>query len=137
MSSAVVYDASALLAVVFDEPGAEAVMEQLSRPGGAVSAVNWSEVGAKLVERGLKEGELARELAVFGLDVVAFDEAQAIMAAALRPITRKLGLSLGDRCCLALGRLQEARIVTADAAWCKLHGFDIVAVRETGSGSLL
>jgi PIN domain nuclease of toxin-antitoxin system len=128
--STIVYDASALLAVVFDEPGAENVMDHLARPGGEVSAVNWSEVGAKLTERGLKESELARELAAFGLDVVPFDETQANIAAALRPITRKLGLSLGDRCCLALGRLRDARIVTADFEWRKLRGFDIFAVRN-------
>lgn len=128
--SATVYDASALLAVVFDEPGAEDVIHLLARPGGEVSAVNWSEVGAKLVERGLKPNELAVELAAFGLDVVPFDETQANLAAAMRPHTRKLGLSLGDRCCLALAQARGARVVTADAAWAKLRGFDIVAVRS-------
>jgi PIN domain nuclease of toxin-antitoxin system len=128
--SPLIYDASALLAVVFDEAGADRVMEFLAQPGGEVSAVNWSEVGAKLAERGLRESELARELAAFGLDIVPFDEAQANMAAALRPTTRKLGLSLGDRCCLALARLHGARAITADASWRQLRGFDVVAVRS-------
>lgn len=128
--STVVYDASALLAVVFDEPGSDSVMDYLARPGGEVSAVNWSEVGAKLAERGLQEKELVHELAAFALDVVPFDEAQANVAAALRPGTRKFGLSLGDRCCLALARLRGARVVTADVAWLQLRGFDVVSVRE-------
>lgn len=128
--SALVYDASALLAVMFDEPGAEAVLSLLAQPGGETSAVNWSEVAAKLAERGLKESRISAELAAFALDVVPFDESQAITAAALRPITRPLGLSLGDRCCLALGRIRKARIVTADAAWKQLRGFDIVSVRD-------
>jgi PIN domain nuclease of toxin-antitoxin system len=127
--SVLVYDASALLAVVFAEAGADAVIRHLGQPGGEISAVNWSEIGAKLVERGLPAGELDRELATFGLDVVAFDGAQASAAAALRASTRKLGLSLGDRCCLALAQMRGARVVTADSAWRDLPGFDIIAVR--------
>lgn len=126
----VVFDASALLAVMFEEPGAQHVMEFLAQPGGEISAVNWSEAGAKLAERGLKEAQIARELNTFGLGVVPFDDVQAITAATLRPLTRSLGLSLGDRCCLALARLRNARAVTADAAWRKLSGFDVAAVRD-------
>ncbi|MGH8147753.1 MAG: PIN domain-containing protein [Rhodanobacteraceae bacterium] len=87
-------------------------------------------MGAKLAERGLRRARIAAELATFGLEVVPFDEAQANLAAELRPDTRKLGLSLGDRCCLALARLHAARVITADAAWRKLQGFDVIAVRD-------
>ncbi len=124
-----VYDASALLAVIFDEPGADIAMQQLVHPGGEVSAVNWSETGAKLAERGLQQHEVASELATFGLEVTPFDEVQANVAAGLRPTTRTLGLSLGDRCCLALAQVRNARVVTTDAAWLKLSGFDILCVR--------
>lgn len=124
-----VYDASALLAVMFCEPGMERTMEFLLQPGGEVSAVNWSEVAAKLVERGLKEAQATREIAAFALDVVPFDEPQAAVAAMLRSATRALGLSLGDRCCLALGRVHGARIITADTAWTRLDNFDVVSVR--------
>lgn len=127
---AVVFDTSALLAVMFEVPGIERAMEFLAQSGGEASAVNWSEAGAKLAERGLKEAQIARELNVFGLDVVPFDETLANAAAALRPLTRNLGLSLGDRCCLALARLRNARAVTADAAWLKLRGFDVAVVRK-------
>src|SRR5690606_14758971 len=111
------------------EAGADRVLELLSEPGGEVSAVNWSEVGAKLAERGLHPPDIARELSAFGLDVIAFDEKQANLAAALRPDTRALGLSLGARSCLALARIRGARVVTADANWKRLDGFDVVAVR--------
>lgn len=124
-----VYDASALLAVIFDEPGADTALEYLATPGGEVSAVNWSEVGAKLAERGVAETEISSELSPLGLDVVPFDEAQANVAAGLRPITRKLGLSLGDRCCLALAHTRGARVITADGAWLKLEDFNVVAIR--------
>lgn len=126
-----VFDASALLAVALAENGGERVLELLSEPGGEVSAVNWSEVGAKLAERGLPASDIPAELSAFGLDVIAFDMEQAGRAAALRPMTRALGLSLGDRCCLALAQLRRARVVTADASWTKLRGFDVISVRQT------
>ena len=124
-----VYDASALLAVIFAEPGAPATLELLAQPGGKVSAVNWSEVGAKLAERGLHADHIPRELSSFGLEIVPFDEEQAYLAAALRPATRPLGLSLGDRCCLALARVHGARVVTADSSWKNLDGFEVTTVR--------
>lgn len=125
-----VYDASALLAVIFDEPGSNIVMDCLAKPGGEASAVNWSEIGAKLAERGLSVADISTELATFGLDIVPFDEDQAHVAAGLRPLTADLGLSLGDRCCLALAQIHKARVVTADHAWLKLPGFDVVAIRD-------
>ncbi|HET8941614.1 MAG TPA: PIN domain-containing protein [Rudaea sp.] len=92
--------------------------------------MNWSEAGAKLAQRGVAAKEIARELGTFGLDVVPFDETQANLAAALRPITRSLGLSLGDRCCLALAQHLKSRVITADATWKRLRGFEVVAVRR-------
>lgn len=124
-----VFDTSALLAVIFSESGAEAALEHLVPPGGEVSAANWAEVGSKLAERGLKEREIRRELAAFGLDVVPLDEAQAIAVALLRQPTRALGLSLGDRCCLALARLRGATAVTAERSWKKVSGVDVALIR--------
>lgn len=128
--TALVYDASALLAVMFDERGADRAMEFLALPGGEISAVNWSEAAAKLAERGLDEAQVAQELGTFGLQVIPFDVRQAGIAAALRQLTRELGLSLGDRCCLALARVHEARVITADSAWLKVEGFDVVSLRD-------
>ncbi|MBS0591502.1 MAG: type II toxin-antitoxin system VapC family toxin [Proteobacteria bacterium] len=128
--SGYVFDASALLAVAFNEPGADEVMNLIAQYGGEVSAVNWSEVAAKLAEHGVPEKDIARELSGFGLTVVPFDEAQALLAAALRTSTRKLGLSIGDRSCLALAKHRKARAVTADSSWLKLAGHAIFAVRK-------
>jgi PIN domain nuclease of toxin-antitoxin system len=124
-----VYDASALLAVIFDEPGAEVVMTHLAQEGGAVSAVNWAEVGSKMVERGLQPQALARELASFALEVVPFDAAQALTCAALRLQTKALGLSLADRSCLGLAQARRAKAITADRAWAKLKDFDVALIR--------
>jgi ribonuclease VapC len=126
---ALVYDASALLAVVFSEPGAEAVMEHLSQAGGEVSAANWAEVGSKMVERGLSVPEVEREFAAFSLKVAPLDAAQALVVAGLRVATKTFGLSLGDRCCLALAQTRGATVVTADRDWKKLKGFDVQLIR--------
>lgn len=124
-----VYDASALLAVVFSEAGADVVVERLGEAGGEISAANWAEVGSKMVERGLAESRLQQELAAFSLAVTPLDESQALIAARLRLSTKSLGLSLGDRCCLALAQTRGATIVTADRIWKKLKGFDVQLIR--------
>jgi ribonuclease VapC len=124
-----VYDASALLAVVFSEAGAEAVLGHLIDPGGCVSAVNWAEVASKMVERGVDPAQVPHELRHFGLEVMPLDEEQALAAGALRASTRSLGLSLGDRCCLALAQALRAQVITAERLWTRLAGFDIALVR--------
>jgi PIN domain nuclease of toxin-antitoxin system len=65
-----------------------------------------------------------------GLDVRAFDERAAWEAGALRAGTRKAGLSLGDRACLALARDLGVPALTADAAWAKVpSGVEVRLVR--------
>jgi ribonuclease VapC len=124
-----VYDASALLAVVFSESGAEVVLGHLSEPGGEISAANLAEVGTKMAERGLPMSQVQRELASFALDISPLDEPQALLAAGLRVSTKALGLSLGDRCCLALAQTRGATVITADRSWEKLKGFDVKLIR--------
>lgn len=123
-----VLDASALLAVLLGEPGADRVEPYL--PGAVISAVNLSEAAGKLMEKGAPEEAVRAAIASIGLSVMAFDEAQAMAAAALRPRTRALGLSLGDRACIALGELRGAKIITCDAAWSAVDtSADIMQVR--------
>ncbi len=113
----VVLDASAILVLLNGEPGSEAVSEALEE--AVVSAVNLSEVVAKLVDAGMPVHEAREALTPLGLEVVPFDEAQAFEAGELRPSTRKAGLSLGDRACLALARQLNLPALTADSAWTK------------------
>lgn len=126
--SPVVVDASALLALLNGEPGAERVAELL--PAAAIGAVNLSEVVAKLADAGVPEAQLRRALDGLGLDVHAFDSDQAWETGLLRLRTRALGLSLGDRACLALGRALGRPVLRADRNWSKLRvGVEILTVR--------
>ncbi len=113
--SRAILDASALLALLFQETGGEAVVEHL--PGSLLSAVNLSEVVCKNIERGMTPEEASEVLAEFPCEVVAFDHEFAFLAAALRMPTRSHGLSLGDRACLALGLKTGFPVVTADRQW--------------------
>lgn len=111
-------DASALLALLQGEPGgksAEAAVE-----GSAMSAVNWSEVHHRSLARGIDVSQLRSDVEALGLELVPFAVADAELAAALWSSTRHLGLSLGDRACLALARRLERPALTADRAWLDL-----------------
>ena len=124
-----VLDASAVLAFVNKEPGAEAVALYLSR--SVISAINWSGVVAKLSERGVTE-ELIRKLAGrLSIKVVSVDQEQATVAGLLRLGTKAFGLSLGDRMCLALGLQLNRPVITTDRQWGQLdiEGIEVRLVR--------
>ena len=111
-------DASALLAVLLREPGADRVGRLLE--SSLISTVNLSEVVASAVERGLMLESVTISLARLSMLVVPFDAEQAYIAASFRPATRSLGLSLGDRACLALGFVRTLPVLTADRDWAKV-----------------
>ena len=108
-------DASAVLAFLFEEPGAEVVRVQVRT--GVIGAANLAEVLAKLSDHGLPAAEAVRAVAILGLEVVPMTERQAGRSAELRPLTRAAGLSLGDRACLALAADLGATALTADRDW--------------------
>ncbi len=123
MSSAVL-DASALLAYLRDEPGADAVADAIAG-GASISTVNLGEVFSHVADRGADAADVAREMTDRGLldgaiAVEQFTSADAVEVGRLRPLTREHGLSLGDRACLALARRLALPAVTADTAWSKL-----------------
>lgn len=123
-----VFDSSALLAVVFRERGAEAAAGALN--GAMISAVNAAEVVSRLVDSGTGAADARAVLLAFGLTIQPFDAALAIDAGLLRAATRALGLSLGDRACMALARRERARVITADRSWAGLDiGVEIALIR--------
>ena len=110
-----VLDASAILAALFREPGADVV--EVHHEAGIVSSVNLSEVAARLSDRDVPGIEAQGLLAGLGPAVRPFDENLACMAGALRDATRPYGLSLGDRACFALGLAEGVPVVTVDPKW--------------------
>ena|SRR6266436_6589449 len=102
--------------------------DPLRLPNASISAVNLSEVLARLQEIGMPEDDVA--VARLNLRVVAFDELQARATAQLRSLTRHFGLSPADRACLALGDRLRCAVVTADRIWASLDvGVEIVVIR--------
>ncbi|MDQ3152195.1 MAG: type II toxin-antitoxin system VapC family toxin [Actinomycetota bacterium] len=113
-----VLDASAVIALLRREPGHELVAEHLT--DAVMSAVNWSEVLQKVIDRGWPSGA-ATAVRSLGVEVLPFTPDDADGAAQLWPTTRSAGLSLGDRACLALtARVPGGVAVTADQAWTTL-----------------
>ena len=116
--TATVLDASAVLAYLQGEPGGDLVGEHLST--SLISAVNLSEIVAILIDKGLDAAAVDATLDSIGLEVVAFDAEQGRFAGLLRGATRKRGLSLGDRACLALARSRGVPVLTSDRAWAEV-----------------
>lgn len=114
-----VLDASALLALLNAEEGAESVQQFL--PDAVISTVNFAEVVSRLSAVGMPENEIREALSILALEIVPFDEEQAFHAGFLYPQTKALGLSLGDRACLALARTEGVTAITADQVWKKLE----------------
>jgi PIN domain nuclease of toxin-antitoxin system len=122
-----VLDASAVLALLNQEPGMEQVEGLLGE--STISAVNACEVLTKLIDAGMPMEEARESFDLLGLEVVDFNKELAERAAALRSATRKKGLSLGDRCCLALGLYLKLEIVTAEREWAKLKICPLITIR--------
>jgi ribonuclease VapC len=123
-----VLDASALLALLNAEKGAELVQDML--PEAILSTVNLAEVVTRLAAAGMPENEVRDTLTLLGLEVIPFDEEQAYQAGLLYSSGREYGLSLGDRSCLALARTMTATAVTADRSWGDLElGIGIKLIR--------
>ncbi|HEV2962417.1 MAG TPA: type II toxin-antitoxin system VapC family toxin [Candidatus Angelobacter sp.] len=125
----IVLDASALLALLNSEPGADRLTPQLLSMA-ASSTVNLAEVQAKLVLSGLDPDD-AWEAALTPIrEVVDFTADHARLAGMLVAQTRSLGLSLGDRACLALGMILKAPVYTSDKTWKNLKlGIQIHVIR--------
>jgi PIN domain nuclease of toxin-antitoxin system len=115
MTDAAVLDASALLAFLRREPGRDRVEAVLDR--AQISAVNLAEVVAKAVDRGGTLEAISDALAPLHLRVIPFAPEDALISGSLHAATRSRGLSLGDRCCLALGVKAGLPVLTTEGIW--------------------
>jgi ribonuclease VapC len=113
--SRVVLDTSALLALCFAEPGAEQTVARAQ--DGLMSAVNYSETIAKATDYGMAIEAVYRALASLKLTIVPFDEEHAVVAASIRPLTRKLHVSFADRACLSAAAIARLPVLTGDRNW--------------------
>lgn len=123
-----VIDAAAMLAVLLNERGGEQVIPVLN--GGAMSAINVSECCSRAVERGSDADEVIRLVQSFDVGIVPFGLAEARRAADLRPRTRHVGASLGDRACLDLAATFRLPLYTSDRRLAQLDlGIEIRLIR--------
>lgn len=123
-----VLDASALIALLWDEPGAEMVERLLGR--AVMSAVNWAEVLQRYRAHGVATTDKRESVEALGVAIQGFTSADADTVAELWKPTRRAGLSLGDRACLALARRLGLPAHTADRDWRKVDvGVAVVLIR--------
>ena len=114
--NSIVLDASALLAVLNREPGAENLPPELLAQA-TISTVNLAEAHTKLVREGIDPDEAWEDVMGPIQDCAPFTAEQAKIAGSLVARTRSIGLSLGDRACLALGLTLKAPVYTTDRDW--------------------
>ncbi|MDP2823508.1 MAG: type II toxin-antitoxin system VapC family toxin [Sulfuritalea sp.] len=129
-----VLDASAVLALLKREPGHERVAALMASGDCVVCAVNWAETASKLADSGHPSPAIESTLAALNATIIPFDTIHAVACGLLRPATRHLSLSLGDRACLALAKLTKATVITADRPWLQLAaplGLTIECIRPT------
>ena len=125
-----VLDTSALLAWIQGEQGGDYVASLLTQDC-KLSAVNLTELVTKLFDNNHTAPQnLGQQLRTLGIEICAFNEAQAISSGMLRKQTRAKGLSLGDRACLSLAMELHAVVLTSDKAWKELNlPIEIVDIR--------
>jgi ribonuclease VapC len=124
-------DASAVIAYLLKETGAERVEEALLK-GSAMSTVNFAEVVSRYVRKGASDDAVQRLRARLWIRLVPFDAEMSTEAGRLVRHTGSFGLSLGDRCCLATARITGDPVLTADRVWREvgsLIGVDVQLIR--------
>ena len=123
-----VLDTSAILAIFNQEPGAEAILRIVRR--SAISTVILAEIATKLSEWHVPTARIVRWIHDLDVEIVAFDEDQAIAVGLLRSMTHERGLSLGDRACLALAQQLNIPAYTSDRRWSEIEiGISVVQFR--------
>jgi ribonuclease VapC len=128
--TAAVLDASAVLALFNQEPGAKQVAQVLH--DAVMSAVNYAEVVTYFIHAGRSLEQVQAIMRQITLTIVPADAEMAELAGHLRAATALAGLSLGDRFCLALAKLKGVPTWTADRQWQDISaavGVEIIMVR--------
>ena len=123
-----VLDASALVAFLLGETGAEVVAGHLC--GGLISSVNYTETLTRAIDAGKPLDEAVADIGRLEMTIVPHDAGLSGVAASLRAATKSLGLSLADRCCLALALSRRLPVLTGDRKWQQAGlDLDIILIR--------
>lgn len=117
--ASIVFDASAILALLRDEPGADVVAQHIG--DGLISAVNFQEVVKGLLRREVPIDAALAMLDALHLDVRPHGRDDAVAAANLYPATKAFGSGLGDRTCMALAIAEGLPVLTADQEWARIE----------------
>ncbi len=125
----VVFDASAMLALLHHERGEEKLTADILERSVA-SALNLAEVQSKLVKKGGAPDVAWRDALSAVSSVEPYTSEHARIAGDLITTTEQYGLSLGDRSCLALAIALKAPVYTTEQAWKNLKvGVPIHVIR--------
>jgi PIN domain nuclease of toxin-antitoxin system len=123
-----ILDSSAVLAVIFGEPGSDRAVKYLN--GGVVPAIIHAEILSKLIERGLSFDEARQEFDDLGTIFSPMTREHAEAAARLTPLGKLAGLSLADRICIGLALTLDDDVLTADKKWATVpHGAKVTLIR--------
>ncbi|MEQ1866033.1 MAG: type II toxin-antitoxin system VapC family toxin [Micropepsaceae bacterium] len=123
----IVVDASALIAILKNEPGADIAARHMIEP--VMSTANLAETLTRMAEDGGDAVAIKAHLDE-SIRFVPVSDDHALAAAQLRIPTKRLGLSLGDRLCLALGLEEGLPVLTAERRWKEINiGVDVVLIR--------
>ena len=126
--SAIVFDSSVVIAILKQEQGFELAESSLSN--ALISTVNFSEVATYLARNSVPNDTIQEVLESFPIQVVPFDKSLALQTGFLYSSCKHLGLSLGDRACLAIAMSRKLPVLTADKVWAKLDlGIQIQVLR--------
>ena len=124
----IVLDASALIALLKNEPGADFVERHMEAP--VMSTVNLAETLTRMAEDGGDADAINENLHQGAIRFVHVSDDHALAAAQLRIPTKPWGLSLGDRLCLALGLEAGLPILTAERRWKEIDvGVEVLLIR--------
>jgi PIN domain nuclease of toxin-antitoxin system len=125
----VVFDASAMLALIQGERRADKLTDEILDRAVA-STVNLAEAQSKLVKASNDPDRAWAAVLSTISNVEPYTSQQARIAGTLITTTEKFGLSLGDRSCLALAIALEAPVYTTEQSWRNLKlGVPIHVIR--------
>lgn len=118
----ILLDASAVLAIIFDDPGVEKIV--FSSPEFLISSVNYAEAGTSLINKSYTVKESSKIIRALDLKIVPVEQKIAEISISLRGPTREFGLSLGDRIGLATAKHLDMPVFTADKGWACMKEID-------------